>query len=100
MTAEFSIINTSVLTPPAAFKPRSDCETLVRTKIERGFHHELGIGPLEYAHSFENAIKSVVNCGRGPQGALPGLVEERIPFVRQLELLGVVLDPAIFYDVT
>ncbi|MDO8573661.1 MAG: hypothetical protein Q7R77_02825 [Candidatus Daviesbacteria bacterium] len=78
---------------------REICTTLIGTKIRSGFHLELEMTPLEYEDSFRDAVEELVNDGRDFQGTVLGLVEERIPFVRQLELLGIVLDPGIFYGV-
>ncbi|MBU1000055.1 hypothetical protein KKE78_01485 [Patescibacteria group bacterium] len=78
---------------------RNCCQFLISTRIARGFPQELGMEAAEYRSSFGNAIEDIVSCGSAPEGALLGLVDERIPFARQLELLGITLDPGIFYKI-
>lgn len=77
---------------------RARCDALVSAKIQSGFHRELGIGEAEYRDSFQDAVKDLIKQKDSQQGVL-ALVEERIPFVRQLELLGIEMDPGIFYEV-
>lgn len=96
MTAESSA---NKFIPASEAQVRENCKALIIAKIRSGFHLELGMEPSEYEDSFGAAIEDIVNRRRGPQGALLGLTEERIPFARQLELLGVALDPRIFYGV-
>lgn len=79
---------------------RRNCEALIFTKIRSSFHLELGMTSLKYEDSFRDAVEEAISKRGDFQGrTMLGLVEERIPFVRQLELLGIVLDPGIFYGV-
>lgn len=78
---------------------RARCDALVSAKIRSGFHKELGMGEAEYREVFQEAIESLVCKQRDSQSDMPALVEERIPFVRQLELLGIEMNPGIFYEV-
>lgn len=78
---------------------RERCSALILSKIGRGFHLELGMNPPEYAASFRDAVEEVVSGGIDSQEVALAMVEERIPFTRQLELLGIDLDPGIFYEV-
>lgn len=77
---------------------RARCDALVSTKIQRGFHRELGMNEAGYRDSFQAAIEGLIRKQEDFPGVL-ALVEERIPFVRQLELLGIEIDPGIFYEV-
>ena len=96
MTAESSTINT-----PATINPqlKATCEVLINQRIEKGFHRELGMTPAEYIHSFDNAIEDIARKEAAPEGAVLGLIDERIPFARQLELLGIELDPGVLEEV-
>lgn len=77
---------------------RERCDALVSAKIRSGFYKELRMREAEYRDSFQDAIESLVRQTDSQQGVL-ALVEERIPFVRQVELLGIDMDPGIFYQV-
>lgn len=97
MTAESHTITSCFC--PGSSNIKEACEALISTKIESGFHLELGMEVSEYRDSFGQAIEDAVSNRRYSQGMILGLVEERIPFVRQLELLGIALHPGIYYDV-
>ncbi len=77
---------------------RARCEVLVSAKVQSGFHQELGMSEATYRNSFQDAVESLVGQEDSEQGVL-ALVEERISFVRQVELLGIDIDPGIFYEV-
>lgn len=80
-------------------RTRERCSALILAKIRGGFHLELGMNPPEYAASFRDAVEAVVSAGIDSPETVLAMVEERIPFTRQLELLGIDLDPGIFYEV-
>ncbi len=78
---------------------REICATLIDANIQSGFASELHMSEAEYDRSFKQAVEDVMRAPFRPNGQLIALVETRIPFVRQLELRGIDLDPAIFYGV-
>lgn len=80
-------------------RTRERCNALILAKTSSGFHRELGMDPAEYAASFGDAVEAVVSAGIDSPETVLAMVEERIPFTRQLELLGIDLDPGIFYEV-
>lgn len=74
--------------------PHSLCDKLIELKLDANFHRELGKSEVEYIRDYSCAVDNVL-VGGERVGQLV-LVEPRIPFARQLELLGIVLDPAVF----
>lgn len=78
---------------------REICNTLINAKIESGFAHELRIEDATYLRSFQDAVDAAVRASQRSSSQLLALVETRIPFKRQLELLGIDLNPAVFYGV-
>lgn len=76
---------------------RARCDALISTKIQSGFHKELGISEAEYRDSFKDVVDSLTE--QKPQQGVLTLVEERIPFVRQVALLGIEMDPGVFYGI-
>lgn len=88
-----------MITESTTFISRERCSALILAKIGSGFHLELGMNPPEYVASFRDAVEAVVSAGIDSPETVLAMVEERIPFTRQLKLLGIDLDPGIFYEV-
>ncbi|MBI2021988.1 hypothetical protein HYS93_03900 [Candidatus Daviesbacteria bacterium] len=73
----------------------SSCCKQLTDKLAAGFHNELGKSPQVYLSEYAQAVLDVAGRNPTPQD-LVALVEPRIPFRRQLELLKVALDPAVY----
>lgn len=71
------------------------CINQLRVKLERGFPEELDRSSQEYVAEYGQAVADVAEKNPGPEDLI-ALVEPRIPFVRQLALLGIDLDPALY----
>lgn len=64
-------------------------------KIAQGYHTVVGESENQYTNHFLSEHSRLLDTPI--RGAMISLVEPRIPFIRQLELQGVKLDPAVFY---
>ena len=75
-------------------------ESQIDGKIAVGFARELNLTPGQYRDSFQSALEAVNNqlmeqLAEFHHGAVV-LVELRIHFDRQAQLLGVDIDPAVY----
>jgi len=77
---------------------RSICSALIEDKVTHRFHYELKMDENSYRDSFQEAVGTIMNSD-SPSEAYVSLVEPRIPFIKQIELLGIGLNPAIYYTV-
>lgn len=71
------------------------CNSQLEAKIKFGFHERLDVSVDIFRQSYRAAINDIV-LGDYFDG-LPTLVEPRIPFFEQTQLLGIAIDPAVFY---
>jgi hypothetical protein len=63
--------------------------------LSSGYHLELGKTADEYVAEVQKAAEKIDLTDH--YETIPTLVEGRIPFFRQLALLGIQLDPAVYY---
>lgn len=70
------------------------CQKLLDSKISAGFPQELGFTKERYRTDFIPLIEQAVE-NSPPMGMIPVLVEPRVPFIRQLALSGIYLDPSV-----
>lgn len=72
------------------------CNSQLEAKIKFGFHERLDVSENSFKQSYRDAINDIVLRDHYSDG-LPTLVEPRIPFFEQAQLLGIAIDPAVFY---
>lgn len=72
------------------------CNSQLEAKIKFGFHTRLNVNENSFRQSFHDAINEIIQGDHHSDG-LPTLVEPRIPFFEQAQLLGIAVDPAVFY---
>lgn len=72
------------------------CNSQLEAKIKSGFHTRLDVSETSFRQSYRNAINDIV-LGDHYIDGLPTFVEPRIPFFEQAQLLGIAIDPAVFY---
>lgn len=72
------------------------CNSQLEAKIKFGFHTRLDISENSFKQSYRDTINDIVSGDYYFDG-LPTLVEPRIPFFEQAQLLGIAVDPAVFY---
>lgn len=77
---------------------KARCEALMDAKVQACFHEVLGMREGFYRDSFRKPIADLVSQGSSDLSML-ALVETRIPFDQQRELLGIDKDPANSYKV-
>lgn len=72
------------------------CNSQLKAKIKFGFHERLNVSEDSFKQSYRGAINDIV-LGDHHSDGLPTLVEPRIPFFDQAQLLGIAIDQAVFY---
>lgn len=75
---------------------RQICNSQLEAKIKFGFHTRLDDSENSFRQSYHDAVNDIV-LGNHNSNGLPTLVEPRIPFFEQAQLLGISVDPAVFY---
>lgn len=72
------------------------CNSQLEIKIKSGFPTRLDISETSFRQSYRGAINDILLRDHYNDG-LPTLVEPRIPFFEQAQLLGIAIDPSVFY---
>lgn len=72
------------------------CNSQLEDKIKFGFHTKLDISETSFRQSYQAAINDIV-LGNLHSDGLPTLVEPRIPFFEQAQLLDIPVEPLVFY---
>lgn len=75
-------------------------EEQLENKIALGFHQALNKSEQQYRENFNNALENAKVLRKRMENdfGFPVLVEPRIPFRRQLELMKIDIDQAVFYE--
>lgn len=71
------------------------CQRQVDLKVEAGFYNLLGLSEDKYRAVYQKLLVSAITQRFPPDGIL-ALVEPRIPFFTQVELLGITKNPGVF----
>lgn len=74
---------------------REICNHQTKVRIESGFAQALGISEEELVGRYDQAVTTLVDSPVA--GAIPAVVEPGIEFADQVSLLGLDMNPAVFY---